>query len=116
IALGYVRDFFEFTFVKFAIFNIADICVTIGAIMLVIALIYLMATESKRAKPKFEAEKESLVYIRDENETDSKLERATEVFAEKTYNVDSNDNAKAINTLENPQIVINKFKEMKRKN
>ncbi|MEG1529700.1 MAG: signal peptidase II [Clostridia bacterium] len=112
IALGYVRDFFEFTFVKFAIFNIADICVTVGAIMLVISLIYLMATESKRAKPKFEAEKESLVYNRDENETDSKVERATEILAEKTYNVDSNDNAKAINTLETPQIVINKSKKI----
>ncbi|MEG1663373.1 MAG: hypothetical protein RR338_05240, partial [Clostridia bacterium] len=55
--------------------------------------------------------KESLVYNRDENETDSKVERATEILAEKTYNVDTNENAKAINTLENPQIVINKSKK-----
>jgi signal peptidase II len=31
IALGYVIDFIEFTFVRFAVFNFADICVTVGA-------------------------------------------------------------------------------------
>ena len=37
--LGYVRDFFEFTFMDFAIFNIADAFVTVGAIVLIVALI-----------------------------------------------------------------------------
>jgi len=31
VALGYVVDFIEFTFVRFAVFNAADICVTLGA-------------------------------------------------------------------------------------
>ncbi len=31
IALGYVIDFIEFTFVRFAVFNVADICVSMGA-------------------------------------------------------------------------------------
>jgi len=31
IALGYVIDFIELTFVRFAVFNAADICVTAGA-------------------------------------------------------------------------------------
>lgn len=48
VTLGYVRDFFEFTFMKFAIFNIADAFVTVGAIWLVIYLIYMMASESKK--------------------------------------------------------------------
>ena len=31
IALGYVIDFIEFTFMRFAVFNVADICVSVGA-------------------------------------------------------------------------------------
>ncbi len=36
IILGYVVDFIEFAFVDFAVFNVADACVTVGAIALVI--------------------------------------------------------------------------------
>ena len=36
---GYVVDFFEFQFVRFAIFNVADICITVGACLLFIALL-----------------------------------------------------------------------------
>lgn len=35
----YVVDFIEFTFVKFAVFNFADCCVTIGAAILIISLL-----------------------------------------------------------------------------
>ena len=38
IRLGYVIDFFELQFMDFAIFNVADICITIGAALLFIAL------------------------------------------------------------------------------
>lgn len=31
IALGYVIDFIELTFMRFAVFNFADVCVTVGA-------------------------------------------------------------------------------------
>jgi signal peptidase II len=31
VALGYVIDFIDLTFMRFAVFNAADICVTIGA-------------------------------------------------------------------------------------
>ena len=47
IVLGYVRDFFEFTFMDFAIFNIADSFVTVGAIALIIGLIVMMAVTAK---------------------------------------------------------------------
>ncbi|MCH5279042.1 MAG: signal peptidase II [Christensenellaceae bacterium] len=40
IFLGYVRDFIAFDFFSFPVFNIADSCVTIGAIMLAICLIF----------------------------------------------------------------------------
>lgn len=45
---GYVRDFFEFTFMDFAIFNIADAFVTVGAIVLIIALIVIMFKPQKK--------------------------------------------------------------------
>ncbi len=45
--LGYVRDFFEFTFVDFAIFNIADAFVTMGAIVLIVGLIVTLFKPSK---------------------------------------------------------------------
>lgn len=41
LALGYVVDFIEFDFVHFAVFNIADTCVTIGAIMMAVYLLFL---------------------------------------------------------------------------
>ena len=45
--LGYVRDFFEFTFMDFAIFNIADTFVTVGAIVLIVGLIVTLIFPSK---------------------------------------------------------------------
>lgn len=45
--LGYVRDFFEFTFMDFAIFNIADAFVTVGAVVLIIGLIVTLFKPQK---------------------------------------------------------------------
>jgi signal peptidase II len=50
IMLGYVRDFFEFTFFDFAIFNIADAFVVIGCIWLIIYLIVSMIKEGGKQK------------------------------------------------------------------
>lgn len=55
LAFGYVRDFFEFTFVNFAIFNVADSFITIGAIALIIGLIVTMATTTADEKKKAQA-------------------------------------------------------------
>jgi signal peptidase II len=41
IRLGYVVDYLEVRFFNFAIFNFADICVVLGAICLVIYVIFL---------------------------------------------------------------------------
>ena len=46
----YVVDFIEFLFTKFAVFNFADCCVTIGAAILIIALIIDIAKTSGKEK------------------------------------------------------------------
>lgn len=47
IVFSYVRDFFEFSFVKFAIFNVADIYITIGSIFLIL-LIFIKPSNYKQ--------------------------------------------------------------------
>lgn len=39
VFLGYVRDFIAFDFFDFPVFNIADCCVSIGAVLLLVTLI-----------------------------------------------------------------------------
>lgn len=39
IVFGYVRDYFEFKFVHFPVFNISDIFITIGVIALIILIL-----------------------------------------------------------------------------
>ena len=58
IALGYVRDFIEYTIVytlfkkDFAICNLADVYLTIGVILVIIYLIYAMVIETRKEKEK----------------------------------------------------------------
>lgn len=48
--LGYVVDFIRFDFVEFAVFNVADICVTMGTIFLFMSLLFLeFQNEGKKA-------------------------------------------------------------------
>jgi signal peptidase II len=47
IFLGYVRDMIEFTFVNFAVFNVADSFVTIGAVLLGIYLLFYWDKDKK---------------------------------------------------------------------
>lgn len=60
IRLGYVVDFFHTDFVNFAVFNIADCFITVGAILLGIYVIFFEAKVERRIqaeKAKQEAEK-----------------------------------------------------------
>lgn len=50
IAYRYVVDYIEFLFMDFAIFNFADILVTFGFVILIIALIYDEVTAHKKRK------------------------------------------------------------------
>ena len=49
IRYGYVVDMFEFKFVHFAIFNVADICVTFAFIFIII---YMLKKKKKKEKAK----------------------------------------------------------------
>lgn len=50
VRLGYVIDFIDFRLINFAVFNVADSFVTVGAVMLVCFLLSEMVRESKAEK------------------------------------------------------------------
>ena len=52
IALGYVVDFVDFTLIHFAVFNVADSFVSVGAVMLVIWFVRAMILEYRNGKTK----------------------------------------------------------------
>lgn len=59
---GFVVDFIQVDFVNFAIFNIADICITFGTILLIMAMIFIEMKKpdllkEEKQKKKEEAEK-----------------------------------------------------------
>lgn len=43
--LGYVTDMFQTTFINFAVFNVADICVVVGGILAVVYVMFLSDKE-----------------------------------------------------------------------
>jgi len=47
---GYVVDFVKFDFVRFAVFNIADICITMGTIFLILSMIFLEMEKTETFK------------------------------------------------------------------
>lgn len=52
IRLGYVVDFIEPLFIDFAVFNFADCCITVGAIMLIGYEIYDLIKDYRQKKKK----------------------------------------------------------------
>ncbi len=65
VSLGYVVDFIDVRVINFAIFNIADMCITIGAALLCIAVFF----SEKREKLEKEKKQQSF------NEIDKDLEK-----------------------------------------
>ena len=51
VALGYVVDFIEFTFIDFPVFNVADICVTTGVALFVICILFLQNFGVEKPQP-----------------------------------------------------------------
>lgn len=57
VGLGYVRDFIDYAFLKnFAICNVADVFVTVGAVMLIVVLIVMLVREGRKNQKEFEKE------------------------------------------------------------
>ncbi len=52
VFLGYVTDFIEVAFINFPVFNIADSCVTVGAVMMFIYLVFIDKTIFAGSKDK----------------------------------------------------------------
>lgn len=50
VRLGYVVDFFRFDFVDFAIFNVADCFITVGAVLMGVYIIFFEPKVEKRLK------------------------------------------------------------------
>lgn len=50
IFVGKVVDFFDFYFIDFAVFNVADSCVCIGAGLLILALVIDLVKEARKEK------------------------------------------------------------------
>jgi signal peptidase II len=49
VLFGYVADFFEFEFVRFAVFNVADIFITLGGIAFVLLFLLRPSDKAKQA-------------------------------------------------------------------
>lgn len=86
LALGYVRDFINLEFIKFPVFNIADIAITIGVILLCVYYLFIM--------PKLERQKEKEIDVilegeqqnvsLDKKSTDKKTQENESMLAENT--------------------------------
>lgn len=52
ISLGYVRDFMEYDFVNFAVFNFADAFLTVGTVLLIIYVLFFYKEKEKKTEIK----------------------------------------------------------------
>lgn len=51
VLFGYVTDMFQTTFVKFAVFNVADACLTVGVALLVVYVLFFYDKLHKKEAP-----------------------------------------------------------------
>ncbi len=52
VAFGYVTDMFNTLFMDFAVFNVADICITVGGVLLLIFVFFFYEKLEKKEAPK----------------------------------------------------------------
>lgn len=91
IAFGYVRDFINFQFIDFPVFNVADISLTIGIIIMIIYFVFIYSKEDRKiAMSKVEVEK--LLDM-------SEVEKIDEEISRLESNKDSNSSIDKDNNL-----------------
>ncbi|MBQ9131178.1 MAG: signal peptidase II [Clostridia bacterium] len=61
VTLGYVIDFIDFTLINFAVFNVADSFITVGAFMMIGYLVWDMIREARQEKKEKPSDEESAV-------------------------------------------------------
>ena len=88
IRLGYVVDFFKTEFMDFAVFNVADCFITVGAVLLGVYVIFFEPRVEKRLK----AEKEALAVATAEEDVEAATEEKKEIPQE-TENASSEENS-----------------------
>ena len=66
VALGYVIDFIDFTLIDFAIFNVADSFVSVGACLMILYLILDMVKEYKNTKKTSDVKSKSEVAVKED--------------------------------------------------
>lgn len=100
IAFGYVRDFINFQFMDFPVFNVADIALTVGIIIMFIYFIFIYSKEDKKMqtitvqiekfKDMSEVEKldKEISHIKDGTDNSSEVQ---ENLAENNKNSQKND-------------------------
>ena len=52
IAFGYVRDFLSFDLINFPIFNVADICLTVGVVLFVFNFAFILPKQNNQSQKK----------------------------------------------------------------
>lgn len=70
IVFGYVRDFINLQFMDFPVFNVADISLTVGIILMIVYFIFIYSKEDKN----YDMLMKDLAKFRDENEIINILE------------------------------------------
>lgn len=88
IRFGYVVDFFKTEFMDFAVFNVADCFITVGAVLLGVYVIFFEPKVEKRLK----AEKEALAVAATEEGVEAATEEKKEIPQE-TENASSEENS-----------------------
>jgi len=52
VFLGYVRDFVQLDFIRFPIFNFADVFINVGLVLIIIYVLFIMSRDERKARKK----------------------------------------------------------------
>lgn len=84
IFLGYVRDFIKLDFINFPIFNIADICICVGVVLVIVYFVFIAPKVEKEQKVmqavdvEIETQNEPVQLQEDQNVDEKVVEQAVD--------------------------------------